>query len=418
MDPPVVPELPSSFTLDDLALLLGIALVAGLVYLLARRLLTTVGMRLVARANPRLAAQMQRQRLADAIALLAPALIVAFGGTLLREPLSWAYDIFAQLLGCYVIIVLARILHKLLGALEALFTHSRALASAAPIRTVFHWLRIGNIALAVLLALSVFTSIPVTWVLSAIAVVVATGSIVFGDLIYNAVSRAILKGRGLVVEGDWLEVPALQINGEVKAIGPQLIEVQNWDNTLATVPPRYLLTNTFRNWQQMYRVGARRIRRYIYIDVTTIQPLDDQLRSVARELPEVTSFLDQNTAAGAAQLTTLTNAALYRAYLMGYLAAHPKVAKDQIWRVTNEDAMGRGLPLLLLAYLTETQDVPYRLLDAEIYEHALAVAPRFGLRVFQVSAGVDLQAFPQQQCDIDRTSNDGIIQRDSAVERT
>jgi miniconductance mechanosensitive channel len=211
-------------------------------------------------------------------------------------------------------------------------------------------------------------------------------------MIYNAVSSAVVKGRELVVEGDWLEIPPLQINGSVKEIGPLLILVQNWDNTLATVPPRYLLTNSFRNWQQMYRAGTRRILRYIYLDVTTIRPLDDQLSADVGSLPEVASFLEQRLGEpGSAPATTLTNAALYRAYLMGYLEAHPRVAKEQVWRVTNEDAVGQGLPLLLLAYLTETEDVPYRLLDAEIYEHALATAPRFGLRVFQTPAGADLR---------------------------
>jgi hypothetical protein len=75
---------------------------------------------------------------------------------------------------------------------------------------------------------------------------------------------------------------------------------------------------------------------------------------------------------------------------MNFLAAHPKVAKEQIWRVTNEDAVGRGLPLLMLAYLTETQDIPYRLLDAELYEFALAAAPQFGLRLFQNWVGAEL----------------------------
>jgi len=133
-----------------------------------------------------------------------------------------------------------------------------------------------------------------------------------------------------------------------------------------------------------------------------VRPLDDELCAAARELPDVAAYLGERVQEyGSAQtaLATLTNAALYRTYLMGYLAAHPKVAKDQIWRVTNEDAVGKGLPLLLLAYLTETQDVPYRLLDAEIYEHALAIAPRFGLRIFQTPAGADLYARRDQLSD-------------------
>ena len=37
--PQIVPELPSTFTLDDVALLLGIALAAAIAYLIVRRLL-------------------------------------------------------------------------------------------------------------------------------------------------------------------------------------------------------------------------------------------------------------------------------------------------------------------------------------------------------------------------------------------
>lgn len=390
--PPVVPDLPSSFTLDDLALLLGVALIAGVAYLAIRRLLTTVGARLVARANPRLAALLQEQRIFATVALLTPALIFALADPLLRERFRWAYTIFTQLLGCYVILVIALGLHKLLGVLEALLTETQEPTVAASLKIVFRWLRVGNAAAAAILALGVFANVRVTWVLTAIGVVVAMGSIVFGDMLYNAVSRLILKGHRLLHEGDWLEIPALQINGQVKTIGPQLIQVQNWDNTLATVPPRYLMTSSFRNWQQMYRADRRRMMRTLSIDVATVRPLDDELIAAARELPELADVTGRPEQAPHTPYEALTNVGLYRLYLMRYLERHPRVAKDTAWRVTNEDTVGHGLPLLLLAYLTETDDVPFRLLDAAIYEHALATAPRFGLRVYQAPAGADLRA--------------------------
>lgn len=393
MQPPV-PELPSSFTLDDLALLLAVALVAIVAYLVAGSLLSTVGARLVGRANPRLRAALEQQQFFGTVALLAPALVVGFAAPLLRPRFSWAYDLLTQLLSSYVIVAFALTLYKLLGAFEALLTEDKESSIVAALKGLFRWLRVGLLVTAVLLAIGVFANVPVTSVLTGIGVIIAAGSIVFGDMIYNTVAQLILKARHLVAVGDWLEVPALQINGEVKEIGPLLIKVQNWDNTLATVPPRYLLTNTFRNWQQMFRVGRRRILRYIYVDVTTVRPLDEELLAVVRDLPAVAAELDRRIeSAGSARaaMLTLTNTALYRAYLMDYLATHPKVAHDALFRVTNEDAVGQGLPLLLLAFLTETQDLPFRLTDAEIYEHALAVAPRFGLRVFQAPAGSDLR---------------------------
>jgi miniconductance mechanosensitive channel len=390
---PAVPELPSSFTLDDVALLLGIALAAGIAYLIVRRLLTGFGTRLITRANPQLATVLGRHRVLPAAALLTPAVVVALTGPLLRQRLGWAQQIIGQVLTCYVIVVIALALYKLLNALEELFTQEREPEGAAWMRTLFRWLRIGVFAIAAVAGLGSFANVQVTWVLAALGVIVATGSIVFSDMIYNAVSHIILKGRRLVAVGDWLEVPVLQIDGEVKAIGSQLIEVQNWDHSLATVTPRFLLTNSYRNWQRMYRLGTRRIMRHVYLDAMTVRALDNELYTAARAIPSVAAYLDRRVRELDSQqvaMAELTNVALYRAYLMDYLATHPKVAKDQIWRVTNEDSTGRGLPMLLVAYLKETQDVPYHLLDAEIYEHALAAAPRFGLRLFQISLGSDV----------------------------
>jgi miniconductance mechanosensitive channel len=132
--------------------------------------------------------------------------------------------------------------------------------------------------------------------------------------------------------------------------------------------------------------------RSLCIDVATVRSLDDELLAAVRELPELASVVAQLDQDPGALPEALTNVGLYRLYLMRYLETHPKVARDTIRRVTNEDAVGQGLPLLLLAYLTETEDLPFRLLDAAIYEHALASAPRFGLRIYQAPAGADLRA--------------------------
>jgi small-conductance mechanosensitive channel len=71
--------------------------------------------------------------------------------------------------------------------------------------------------------------------------------IVFGGVPYNLVADALLEGSKLVVEGDWLEIPPLGIDGRVQQVGRLLVTIQTWDNTLATAPPRYLMNNTFRN---------------------------------------------------------------------------------------------------------------------------------------------------------------------------
>lgn len=390
---PETPPLPEEFTLDDIAVLIATAAIVVLAYFLVRWLLLRFGLPVIRRINKRLAELLEREHVLPAAALLGPSLVMFIAQVWLQRRIGWAFAFISQAVGAYTTSVIGLTLYRLLNALEDLFIQGKDANTVPVLRTLFRWLRIATIVGTVILALGVFANVEVTWLLTAFGLVLAAGSIVFGDMIYNSVSTFILKGRELVKVGDWLEIPSLQINGAVKAIGSQLIEVQNWDNTLATVTPRYLMTNTFRNWQQMYQIGNRRILRYLYIDVTTVRPLDDQLVAAVRQLPGIAPYLDERSgdySSAQEAMAHLTNVALYRAYLMNFLATHPKVAKEQIWRVTNEDTVGRGLPLLMLAYLTETQDIPYRLLDAELYEYALAAAPQFGLRLFQDWVGMEL----------------------------
>ncbi|MGL4650090.1 MAG: mechanosensitive ion channel domain-containing protein, partial [Caldilineaceae bacterium] len=275
---------------------------------------------------------------------------------------------------------------------EAQTIESRDESVSGSLHTLFRWLRIGTLMLTLVLLLGIFANVQVTWILAAIGVVATAGSIVCGDLIYNAVSRVILKSERLVTEGDWLEVTGLGVNGEVKSVGNALIVVQNWDNTLATVPPRYLMSNSFRNWQQMHLTGRRRILRTLHLEVTSVRPLDAELLASIRARVSLAALLDSSDEPKAepVQFESLTNAALYRLYLMRHLEAHPLVAKDSTRRVTNEDSLGNGLPVLILAYATVTQDIPFRMLEAELYEYAVAAAPLFGLAVYQGRVANDL----------------------------
>jgi miniconductance mechanosensitive channel len=320
-------------------------------------------------------------------------MVVGMTSDWLQRTLPWATNLVGQLRNLLIILALAIVVDRLLRALEAHTIAQREEPARAPAQTLFRWLRLANWGLALVLLLGTLANVQVAWLLAAVGIVATAGSIVFGDLIYNAFAQVMLKSQRLVSVGDWLEIPPLQINGEVKEVGSVVIVIQNWDNTLTTVPPRYLLNNSFRNWQQMHRTGRRRIMRTLKVDVSTVRPLDDELVARARGVPAVAAFLDRAPAPDEAplDLESKTNAAFYRAYLMGYLAVHPLVAKDMIWRVGNEDAVGNGLPLVLLAYLTTTQELAYRLAEAEIYEHALAVAPHFGLRIFQSPTGADLR---------------------------
>lgn len=376
----------SAITFGDLAVFISLALIGLLAYAVTLRLISWLVTPLVRRANPRLAAALRQQRFERYVAMLAPPIALSFSLALRGEEAGPVQVIIDNAIDLFVIVIFALMVNALLLALESLVEPERKGLGFIPIQRLFQVLRVANLALAMILGLGVFYNIQLGWVLGSLGLLAAAASIVFGDMIYNVVARTILVSQKLVSVGDWIEISALGIDGQVREIGPFLVEVENWDKTLATVPPRYLLTNSFRSWQQMYQAGVRRMMRTLHLDLGSLRAADEAMLAEARALPGVAAYLD-----GRAGVSSVANVALYRAALMGYLGAHPQVHSELLYRVSDLDATGQGLPVLILAYLRETADLPYRLLDAEIYEHALVMARRFGLRVYQAPSGEDMR---------------------------
>ena len=56
-----------------------------------------------------------------------------------------------------------------------------------------------------------------------------------------------------------------------------------------------------------------------------------------------------------------------------------------------------GLPIEIYCFTTTTDWVAYEDVQADIFDHLLAIAPEFGLRLYQQPAGSDLAGLKLQQ---------------------
>lgn len=79
----------------------------------------------------------------------------------------------------------------------------------------------------------------------------------------------------------------------------------------------------------------------------------------------------------------LTNIGTYRAYLQRYLQLHPAV-RDDMWQMVRQLAPGPdGLLIEIYAFSAKQDWKEYETIQSDIFDHALAVLPAFGLSVYQ-----------------------------------
>lgn len=228
--------------------------------------------------------------------------------------------------------------------------------------------------------------------------------LIFKDSILGFVASVQLSQNDMLRIGDWIVVPSTIANGIVQDMSLTAVKVQNWDNTIVTLPPYTLVSTSFQNWRGMSDSGWRLISRSVIFDVDSIKPADSDTLARVAALPGMQKFIDKINSSGqfydpgvaVVNGTTATNLGLLRAYMCDFLLNHPLVAKDQqiLVRIMTPDAS--GMPLQIYCYTT-TAWTAYEAVQSEIFEHIAAVAPTFGLRLYNAPSGHDVSALAAQQ---------------------
>lgn len=228
--------------------------------------------------------------------------------------------------------------------------------------------------------------------------------LIFRDSILGFVSGIQLAANNMLQVGDWIAMPKYGADGTVEEVSLTTVKIRNWDNTIVTLPPYLLVSDSFQNWQGMVQSGGRRVKRSVNIDMTSVRFLTptmiDHYRSVGllrdyitHKQRDVDDFNAQRKLEPGHELLDgrhQTNLGVFRAYLVSYLRAQTRVNQQMTLMVRQMQPTETGLPMELYFFTNTVVWVEYESIQSDVFDHVLAVIPLFGLRVFQNPAGSDL----------------------------
>lgn len=228
--------------------------------------------------------------------------------------------------------------------------------------------------------------------------------LVFKDMILGLVAGIQLASNNMIARGDWIEMPNYGADGDVIDITLTTVMVQNWDKTITTIPTYALISDSFKNWKGMQESGGRRIKRAVNIDINSIRFVDDELLEKLKKVELLKDYLqnrldeiDRHNKEHNVDTSLLingrkiTNIGTFRAYLIAYLHNHPKIHKEMTFLVRQLRPTEHGLPMEVYVFSNDKVWANYEAIQADIFDHILAVVPEFGLRVFQNPTGSDFQ---------------------------
>ncbi len=282
--------------------------------------------------------------------------------------------------------------------------HSTRDSHEVSIKGLVQFFKIILFLLGGVLVVSILIGQSPLYLLGGLTAMTAVLLLVFRDSILGLVAGIQVSVNRLVACGDWIEMPQYGADGDVIDITLMTVKVQNWDQTITTIPTYALISESIKNWRGMQESGGRRIKRAIYLDVSTIKFCDEEMLArfakiqyitahIERKKQELAEYnkLNQVDLSHLVNGRRMTNVGTFRAYVQAYLKNHPQINQEMTFLVRQLAPTSKGLPLEIYVFCKDKVWANYEAIQADIFDHIFAIVPAFDLRVFQKPAGTDFR---------------------------
>jgi len=376
----------STFVLSTLVYLVGRLIVGRALVYLAERTETKYDDIIVAHLKP------------FRVAWIAP-LVIIYAFADIVPMYQQTIEKFSLLL---ILWISALTFNSLLNAINNIYESSPSYNGVA-IQGYLDLLKLLIVIVVLIISISLVTGESPVVLLTGIGAATAVLLLIFQSTILSIVASIQIAANDLLKEGDWVEVPSYGADGDVQNINLHTIKIQNFNNTISIIPTHKILDVAYINWRGMQESGGRRIMRSLKLDVTSIKFCDPKMLQRLEKIDLIRDYIQekQNVLKNyqAAQPEgydppldgpNLTNAEVFRTYILRYLRTRPDIHQEKMSLLVRAlEPSDHGLPIEVYAFTKTTLWENYEAIQAEIFDHLIAAAGYFDLRIFQQPTGKD-----------------------------
>jgi len=344
--------------------------------------------------------EIRRHNVIPRLANIIPALVISYGISYSPNMPEIVSMVLLDVVNAFIIAMLSM---ATIGGLSVINTiYERRGSKSRPITNFIQGAKIIILIGAGLLIVAQVGDKSISEVLLGLGAMAAVLTLIFRDSILSFIAGVQIAFSDTIRVGDWLSVPSQGADGTVVEISLYFVQIQNFDKTIAVIPIQKLVNESFKNWRGMTQSGGRRIKRYVSIDQTTVTFLNNQQLENLKKIEILETYINDKdseisqwnkTKSSSSPVNTrqLTNIGTFRAYLTQYLKFHPRLQNKMTMMVRQLPSSQVGIPIEIYCFTDTTDWGDYEDIQADIFDHILAVLPTFELSVYQDVGGYDVR---------------------------
>lgn len=320
-----------------------------------------------------------------------------------RTEMPTLLGILQMICSIYIVAVILRFINAALNLLLEIYNRKEAFKNK-PLKGFVQIIQVLVFFVGFIIIISILIGKSPATLFAGLGASAAILMLVFKDTILGFVAGIQLSANDMLRPGDWITMTKYGADGTVIEVTLNSIKVRNFDNTITMIPPYALVSDSFQNWRGMQESGGRRVKRSINIDMNSVRFCTPEMLEKFRKIALLTEYVDtkqqeletynkEHNIDGSTLVNgrRQTNLGVFRAYLVNYLKSNPDVNKDLTCMVRQLQPTEKGIPMELYFFAATTVWIPYEGIQADVFDHILAILPEFGLQVFQEVSGSDLR---------------------------
>ncbi|MDM8161301.1 mechanosensitive ion channel [Labilibaculum sp. K2S] len=377
--------------------------IAWICDVIAKKVLISIITKLVRKTKTNWDDILLERKVFNKIAHFAPAAIIYFSAGMLDH--QGLNNFIQNSSYVYMVILAIMLIDTFLNAGNDIY-NTLPISKSRPIKGFLQIVKIFFYAMGIISIVALFIHKDPLTILAGMGAFAAVILLIFKDTILGFVASIQLSANKMVNIGDWISMPSKGADGTVIDISLNTVKVQNWDKTISTIPTYTLVSESFNNWKGMEESGGRRIKRHLNLDVKSIHFLSEEeiekfekINLLKDYLIEKKNEIRANNPEGEIPVNQrrLTNVGTFRKYVEAYLQEHPKIHNEMTFLVRQLQVSEKGLPLEIYVFSNDQEWANYEAIQADIFDHILAIVPEFNLRVFQNPTGDDFQKLANRE---------------------
>lgn len=330
------------------------------------------------------------RKLPARIANIVPAFVVYFMLPMAFSKEMFLYSLLEKMSLVYIVATIMRAFGGFITALSDMAQNSPRIKNR-PLKGLFQTIQVIIIFIGIIIIIAILVDKSPATLIAGLGASAAILSLVFKDSLLGLISGIQLSWNDMLRPGDWITMPSKNIDGVVFEVSLNTVKIRNFDNTILTIPPMMLMTDSFQNWRGMTESPGRRIMRSVNIDMYSVGFADEALTArVSAQYPVIGEYVRNRTEEDKKR-GECTNLKLFRVYMEWYLRNLPDVAKSETLMVRYLAATTEGIPMQVYFFSSNKVWEYYEAFAADVIEHLLAVIPQFDLRIYQRASGVDMR---------------------------